>query len=87
MERVAAANEEAIEAWNGVLFDRFVRFRDIVTTGLGTHGEVALQAHPPRPGERALDIGCGFGDTSRRIAELGGSGGSVLGVNPGPAAA
>lgn len=64
-----------------------VRFRDIVTTGLGTHGEVALQAHPPRPGERALDIGCGFGDTSRRIAELGGSGGSVLGVNPGPAAA
>lgn len=81
MERVAAANEEAIEAWNGVLFDRFVQFRDIVTTGLGAHGEVALQAHPPRPGERVLDIGCGFGDTTQRIAELVGSGGSVLGVD------
>jgi ubiquinone/menaquinone biosynthesis C-methylase UbiE len=81
MERVAAANEEAIEAWNGVLFDRFVQFRDIVTTGLGAHGEAALQAHPPRLGERALDIGCGFGDTSRRIAGLVGEGGSVLGVD------
>ncbi len=81
MERVAAANEEAIEAWNGVLFDRFVQFRDIVTTGLGAHGEVALQAHPPRSGERVLDIGCGFGDTTQRIAELVGSGGSVLGVD------
>ncbi len=81
MERVAAANEEAIEAWNGVLFDRFLRFREIVTTGLGAHGEVALQAHPPRPGERVLDIGCGFGDTTQRIAELVGSGGSVLGVD------
>jgi ubiquinone/menaquinone biosynthesis C-methylase UbiE len=81
VERVAAANEEAIEAWNGVLFDRFVRFREIVTTGLGAHGEVALQAHPPRPGERVLDIGCGFGDTTQRIAELVGSGGSVLGVD------
>ena len=28
-----------IEAWNGVLFDRFLRFRDIVTTGLGAHGD------------------------------------------------
>lgn len=82
MERVAAVNnEEAIEAWNGVLFDRFVQFRDIVTAGLGAHGEAALEAHPPRQGERVLDIGCGFGDTSQRIAGLVGEDGSVLGVD------
>src|SRR5918996_1143688 len=34
-------NTEAIEAWDGPLFDRFVRFRDIVTTGLGAHVERA----------------------------------------------
>ncbi|HEX3324069.1 MAG TPA: class I SAM-dependent methyltransferase [Solirubrobacterales bacterium] len=84
MERVAAANEEALEAWDGVLFDRFVQFREIVTNGLGAHGEAALAAHPPRPGERALDIGCGFGDTSQRIAELVGEAGSVLGVDVAP---
>jgi SAM-dependent methyltransferase len=84
VERVAAANEEALEAWDGVLFDRFVQFREIVTNGLGAHGEAALAAHPPRPGERALDIGCGFGDTSQRIAELVGEAGSVLGVDVAP---
>jgi SAM-dependent methyltransferase len=84
VDRVASANEEALEAWDGVLFDRFVKFRDIVTDGLGAHGEAALAASPPRPGERALDIGCGFGDTTRRIAEMVGESGSVLGVDVAP---
>src|SRR3954454_20316503 len=77
-------NTEAIEAWDGPLFDRFVAFRDIVTAGLGAHGEHALALHPPRPGERVLDIGCGFGDTADRIAGLVGSSGSVLGVDAAP---
>jgi SAM-dependent methyltransferase len=81
VEKVALNNEEAIEAWNGVLFDRFVQYRHIVTAGLGAHGEEGLRAHPPRPGERVLDIGCGFGDTSRRIAGLVGPEGSVLGID------
>ena len=51
-----------------------------MTAGLGAHGEVALAAHPPRPGDRALDIGCGFGDTTRRLAELVGDG-EVVGVD------
>jgi ubiquinone/menaquinone biosynthesis C-methylase UbiE len=84
VERVAADNEEALEAWDGVLFDRFVKFREIVTAGLGAHGEAALAAHPPQPGDRVLDIGCGFGDTSLQIAELVGETGSVLGVDVAP---
>ncbi len=81
MADVAATNEEAVEAWNGVLFDRFVQYRHIVTTGLGSHGEVALRLHSPRPGERVLDIGCGFGDTTQRIASEVGPQGSVLGFD------
>jgi ubiquinone/menaquinone biosynthesis C-methylase UbiE len=77
-------NTEAIEAWDGPLFDRFVRYRDIVTTGLGAHGERALELHPPQPGDRALDVGCGFGDTAHRIAELVGPSGAVLGVDAAP---
>jgi SAM-dependent methyltransferase len=78
---VVSSNEVTIEAWNGVLFDRFVRFRDIVTTGLSAHGDQALRLHPPRPGDRALDVGCGFGDTTRRLAELVGPEGDAVGVD------
>jgi SAM-dependent methyltransferase len=78
---VVLSNEVAIEAWNGVLFDRFVRFRHIVTTGLGAHGIQGLRLHPPRPGDRALDLGCGFGDTTRQLAGLVGPGGEAVGVD------
>ncbi len=81
MAEVAASNREAAEAWSGPLFERFVRYRELVIDGLGAHGETALAAHPPPPGARALDVGCGFGDTTRRLAELAGPGAEALGVD------
>jgi SAM-dependent methyltransferase len=81
MAEVAAANQEATDAWSGPLFERFVRFRPYVAEGLGAHGEVGLAAHPPNPGDRVLDIGCGFGDTTLRLAGLVGGDGEVIGVD------
>jgi SAM-dependent methyltransferase len=63
------------------LFERFVRYRDLVTDGLGAHGEAAMAAHPPRPGDRVLDLGCGFGDTTQRLASLVGADGEALGID------
>jgi SAM-dependent methyltransferase len=80
-ETVAASNREAAEAWSGPLFDRFVRYRDLVAGGLGAHGEAALALNPPPRGGRTLDLGCGFGDTTQRIAELVGSEGEVVGLD------
>ena len=77
-------NAEAIAAWDGPLFDRFVRFRHIVTTGLGSHGDEALRLYPPQAGERVLDIGCGFGDTTQQIAALVGPEGEAVGVDAAP---
>jgi SAM-dependent methyltransferase len=81
MAEVAPANEESTEAWSGPLFDRFVKFRPYVAEGLGAHGEAALAAHPPGPGDRVLDIGCGFGDTTLRIADMVGADGEVVGID------
>ena len=81
MEQIAASNREATEAWSGPLFERFVRYRDLVTDGLGAHGEAAMLAQPPQPGSRILDLGCGFGDTTQRLAALAGDEGEALGID------
>ncbi|HEV7527608.1 MAG TPA: class I SAM-dependent methyltransferase [Solirubrobacteraceae bacterium] len=81
MVEAATANNEAIEAWDGPLYDRFVQFRHLLATGLGVHGDEGLRVLAPRAGERALDVGCGFGDTAQQLAELVGADGSVLGVD------
>jgi SAM-dependent methyltransferase len=77
-------NAEITEAWDGPLYDRFVQFRHIVTTGLGAHGEAALALFPPQRGQRVLDVGCGFGDTTQRIAQSVGPAGEAVGVDVAP---
>jgi SAM-dependent methyltransferase len=81
MSMEVSANAEAIEAWDGPLFDRFVRFRHIVVTGLKAHGDEALRLFPPQPGQRVLDIGCGFGDTTQDLARIVGQGGTAVGID------
>jgi ubiquinone/menaquinone biosynthesis C-methylase UbiE len=83
-EPPTGVNDEAIRAWDGPLYDRFVRFREIVTTGLGAHGEEALRLHPLTPGQRVMDLGCGFGDTTQRIAGLVGPTGEAVGIDAAP---
>jgi SAM-dependent methyltransferase len=78
------ANAEAIEAWDGPLFERFVRYRHIVVEGLKQFGDVAMELHPPPAGGRVLDIGCGFGDTTQQLAALVGPEGSAFGVDASP---
>jgi SAM-dependent methyltransferase len=74
-------NEEATEAWSGVLFDRFIAYRDLVVHGLKAHGDAAMVLDPPAPGDRVLDIGCGFGDTTQQLAALVGADGHATGVD------
>ena len=81
---VGHASAEAIEAWDGPLYDQFVRFRHIIVAGLALHGEEALRLYPPQPGERVLDVGCGFGDTTQRIAGMVGPEGEAVGVDASP---
>ena len=80
----AAANEEAIRAWDGPLFDRFLQFQPLIESSFAKHGEAAITALAPQSGERVLDIGCGFGDTTERLAGLVAPGGSALGLDAAP---
>jgi SAM-dependent methyltransferase len=77
-------NDEAIEAWDGVLYDKFTRFRHIVAEGLGVCGTAVLERHRPVEGARVLDIGCGFGDSTREIGAIVGPSGQAVGVDAAP---
>lgn len=81
---VLPENEEAQRAWDGVLFDRFLRFRHLIASSLALHGAAALTAFPPREGDRVVDLGCGLGDTTLQLAELVGPSGAALGVDIAP---
>jgi SAM-dependent methyltransferase len=81
MKPVAPENEEATEAWSGVLYDRFVQFRQQIVLGLAKFGAEALRLHPPHEGDRVLDIGCGFGDSTQDLARLVAPGGRAVGVD------
>src|SRR5688572_13996418 len=77
-------NVEAIEAWDTVLYDKFVRFQDIIVNGLGAHGTAALDRANARAGEMVLDVGCGFGVTTLMLAKLVGKTGEAFGVDAAP---
>jgi len=79
--RIVEDNVEATEAWNGPLFDIWFEYQEILTEGTRGHGERALALEPPREGDRVLDIGCGLGDTTVRLAQLVGSRGHAHGVD------
>jgi SAM-dependent methyltransferase len=82
--RIVEDNVEATEAWNGPLFDVWIEFRDIVAESLQPHEDTALAANPPQEGDRVLDIGCGLGDTTVRLARLVGTSGHAHGVDVAP---
>ncbi len=84
LERDLDPNEEAIRAWDGPLFDRFQRFQHLLPHGLALFGTAAIERIAPQPGESALDIGCGFGDSAEELAAVVGSDGRVLGIDAAP---
>jgi ubiquinone/menaquinone biosynthesis C-methylase UbiE len=70
-------NSVVIEAWNTILFEKFCRYRHLLVDSLARHSDVALDLYPYPTGARVLDVGCGFGDSTLRIARGVGAGEAV----------
>ena len=81
MPETAVSNDEFTAFWNNVLVAKFERFRNILLEGLSYHSEVPLRTLELAPGAKALDAGCGWGDTAIQLARMVGPTGSVLGLD------
>jgi ubiquinone/menaquinone biosynthesis C-methylase UbiE len=81
---VAPANDEAVRAWDTVLYERWKQNRKVFVGALDGVTEELFERFPPPVGGRCIDIGCGFGDTTQRLAELVGPEGFALGTDSSP---
>ena len=75
------SNQVIVDAWNTVLYDKFCRFKHLLVDGLSQHSEAAFERCRYPEGARVLDVGCGFGDSTLRIAGRVGPAGEAVGVD------
>lgn len=75
------SNAIIVEAWNTVLYNKFCRFKHLLVDGLSQHSDAAFERCGHGQGDRVLDVGCGFGDSTRRIATQVGPQGEAVGVD------
>jgi len=78
---IASSNAEAVEAWGGVLLERWVEHREVLAESIHPVSDEAFAICRPSAGERVLDIGCGLGETTRALAALVGPEGRVTGID------
>ncbi|HZD25100.1 MAG TPA: class I SAM-dependent methyltransferase [Alphaproteobacteria bacterium] len=81
VETQAADDSAFVQFWNEVLAPKFIRFKHILVDGLTLHSEAVFPSLPVRRGDRVLDVGCGFGDTAFKLAEIVGPEGEVIGID------
>ncbi len=62
-----------VEFWNEILVPKFVRFKHVLVGGLTHHSDKVFPSLEVKEGDRAVDVGCGFGDTAMQLANLVGS--------------
>ncbi len=80
-QAAAQPRSQYVEFWNNILVPKFVRWRHILVGGLTLHSEKIFPSLQVNKGDRAIDAGCGFGDTAIELARLVGPTGSVLAVD------
>lgn len=70
-----------IDCWNSILVPKWNRFRHILSGNGHIHSAIAYELFDIQAGDRVLDVGCGYGETSIEIGRKVGPEGEVLGLD------
>ena len=81
MATVVESNDAFTGFWRDVLVEKFERFRNIMLGELSYHSAIPLAKLELPAGARAVDVGCGWGDTAIELARKVGPTGTVLGLD------
>lgn len=76
-----AGRNEYVDFWNEVLVPKFRKYKHILVGGLTHHSARIFPKLEVKPGDRVVDVGCGFGDTAIELARRVGSEGGVLAID------
>lgn len=74
-------NDDFISCWNEVLVPKWNRFRHLLSGNGAVHSATAYDYFDIQPGDKVLDIGCGYGETCLEIGRIVGPEGEVLGLD------
>lgn len=79
----ALQNQGFVRCWNEILVPKWVRFRHLLSGNGEEHSRVSFERgiFEAHPGERVLDIGCGFGETCLQLGRMVTASGRVLGID------
>jgi SAM-dependent methyltransferase len=77
----AGPNAQQVAYWNESGGPTWVSLEAQLDLQLAPFGGAAMDAARPRPGECALDVGCGYGTTTIELARRVGPAGRALGVD------
>jgi len=75
------SNAEQFDVWNGQVGQKWARLQDQTDLMLNNITDALMPFASAREGERVLDIGCGCGSTTFRLAMTVGKTGSAVGID------
>lgn len=78
---MANTNDDFISCWNEILVPKWNTFRHLLSGNGAVHSEMAYEYFDIKPGDKVLDIGCGYGETCLEIGKIVGPEGEVLGLD------
>jgi len=81
MDQEVSPQNEFVDFWNEILVPKFIRFKHVLVDGLTHHSRQVFPTLEVKPGDKVVDVGCGFGDTAIELAKTVGPTGSVLGLD------